>query len=226
MKLRVDHPAFRRLAPLLVRAVVKVVLGTTRTSLVGDAVGRALLVSPEPVILTSWHCHTLASLHFAAIYCRRKRPFVIMASPSRDGEFIGELGRHLGFIVCPGSRHKGGLEALRRLAAYGRAGHPTGIIADGSRGPARVVQRGVLYLARETGLPILPCAMAYSHKLTLNTWDRFEIPLPLGRSAVLVGTPLKVGPRDRSLQLDARRRELEEALNRLYQESRRLFGRD
>ena len=42
------------------------------------------------------------------------------------------------------------------MAGYFRRGHSCGLVADGSRGPARVAQKGVLYLARETQAPIVP----------------------------------------------------------------------
>ncbi len=53
-----------------------------------------------------------------------------------------------------------------------------------------MAQKGPLYLARETQGPILPVAVAARRKLTFDTWDRFELPLPLSRLALLVGEPL------------------------------------
>ena len=105
---------------------------------------------------------------------------VLMASPSRDGEFIAQVARGLGFIVFLGSRRKGGVQTLRQMGDWFRRGYSCGLIADGSRGPARVAQKGPLYLARETQGAILPVAVAARRKLTFDTWDRFELPLPLG----------------------------------------------
>jgi lysophospholipid acyltransferase (LPLAT)-like uncharacterized protein len=45
MKLRLDHPAWRRLAPILARGYVRLLRGTTRTALYGDPEGQALLQS-------------------------------------------------------------------------------------------------------------------------------------------------------------------------------------
>jgi lysophospholipid acyltransferase (LPLAT)-like uncharacterized protein len=147
-----------------------------------------------------------------------------MASPSRDGEFIAEVARGLGFTVCFGSRRKGGVQALKRLADYFRQGYSCGLIADGSRGPARVAQKGPLYLARETGAPLVPLAVASRRKITCNTWDRFELPLPFSPMAVLVGDPLYVGPGDRGRLLEDRRRELETRLNLLFTQSQQYFS--
>lgn len=224
MKLRLDHPAWSRLAPDLARVLVRVVLGTNRLALHGDQKGMALLQSEAPVIFAVWHCHLLTSLYGAGVFCPMKPPIVLMASPSRDGEFIADMSRGLGFLVCPGSRRKGGFQALQHLAAYVRRGHSAGLAADGSRGPARVVQKGVLYLARETQAPILPIAAASSRKITLKTWDRFEVPLPFGQSAILVEAPLWVSSQDRGDALEAHRQNLETRLNRLFHRSQKFFS--
>jgi lysophospholipid acyltransferase (LPLAT)-like uncharacterized protein len=223
MKLRLDHPAWRRLAPALVRAYVRLLLGTSQSTLHGDAEGQILLQSPDPVIFAVWHCQLLACLYLAKLFCRLKPPMVLMASPSRDGEFIAEVARGLGFVVFPGSRRKGGFQALQQMAGYVRQGYTVGLATDGSRGPVHVAQKGVLYLARETQVPIVPAAVANSRKITLNTWDRFEVPLPFGRCGLIMGAPLWVSPRDRGEPLEAQRQTLENRLNSLFQRSRNLF---
>ena len=149
------------------------------------------------MLYTIWHCHLLFPLFYVRHYSGQLPPLVLMASPSRDGEFIAEVARGLGFTVCFGSRRKGGVQALQHLADYYRQGYSCGLIADGSRGPARVAQKGPLYLARITGAPIVPLAVAASRNMTFQTWDRFVLPLPFSRLALLVGEPLTVPPEAR-----------------------------
>ena len=72
-------------------------------------------------------------------------------------------------------------------------------------------------------LPILPVAAAGSRRITLNTWDRFEVPLPLGRLAFLVEAPLWVGSQDRGPALEQQRQNLEARLNRLFRRSQNFF---
>ena len=225
MKLRLDHPVWRRLAPALARGYIRLLLGTTRTVLQGDPEGQALLLSEAPVIFAVWHCHLLACLYLAGIYCRSKPPLVIMASPSRDGEFIAEVARGLGFVVFPGSRRKGGVQALKQMAGYMGQGYTTALATDGSRGPARVAQKGVLFLAREAQVPIVPLAVASRRKITFNSWDRFELPVPFSHLAVLVGDPVWVWTGDRGPALESRRLELEARLNRLFYQSQTYFPR-
>ena len=87
-----------------------------------------------------------------------------------------------------------------------------------------MAQKGPLYLARETQGAILPVAVAARRKLTFDTWDRFELPLPLGPIALLVGDPLMVWPEDRGPALEPRRLELESRLNRLFRQSQSYYS--
>jgi lysophospholipid acyltransferase (LPLAT)-like uncharacterized protein len=223
MKLRWDHPWWRRQAPALARRLVQTYLRTCPCELVAaPEVARVMALGP-PVIYTTWHCHLLSPLFTARQFRGSQPPMVLMASPSRDGEFIAQVARGLGFIALLGSRRKGGVQTLRQMAAWFRRGHSCGMIADGSRGPARVAQQGPLYLARETRGTILPVAVAASRKLTFDTWDRFELPLPFSRLALLVGDPLQVGPEDRGPALERRRLELEARLNHLFSQSQSYY---
>jgi lysophospholipid acyltransferase (LPLAT)-like uncharacterized protein len=223
MKILLSHPLWRSRAPALARRLVQAYLLTCPCEVVLTRKVEKLIISKSPVIYTTWHCHLLSPLFYARRYQESLLPMVMMASPSRDGEFIAEVARGLGFIVLPGSRRKGGVQTLRQMAAWFNRGLSCGLIADGSRGPARVAQKGILYLARETQGPIIPLAVAARRKVTFNSWDRFELPLPFSRLALLVGEPLLVRPDDRGPALEARRLELESRLNRLFLRSQSYY---
>ena len=223
MKLRLDHPLWRRWAPGLARRLVGAYLRTCRSGVVVRPETMDLLVSGQPVLYATWHCHLLYPLYVSRQYLAHLPPLVVMASPSRDGEFIAEVARGLGFLVCPGSRRKGGVQALQQMAGYLRQGHSGGLIADGSRGPARVAQKGIVFLAREAQAPIIPLAVAASLKVVFNSWDRFELPLPFSRLTVLVGDPLRVPAGTRGPALELLRLELETRLNSLYRQSQEIF---
>jgi lysophospholipid acyltransferase (LPLAT)-like uncharacterized protein len=224
MKLRLDHPLLRHRAPALARSLVQAYLHTCSTELMIDPVAREIIFAGRPVLYTAWHCHLLFPLFYAQNYSAQLPPVVLMASPSHDGEFIAAVARGLGFTVCLGSRRKGGVQALKLMSDYHRQGYSCGLIADGSRGPARVAQNGPLYLARITGAPIVPLAVAASRRKIFQTWDRFVLPLPFSRLALLVGEPLLVGPAARGPALEALRQELEDRLNKLFQQAQDFFA--
>ena len=100
MKLRFDHPLWQRCAPALARRLVQAYLLTCPCELVATPEVEKLIVSGPPVIFTTWHCHLLSPLFFAHRYRGTQPAMVLMASPSRDGEFIAAGG--------PGSGIRGG----------------------------------------------------------------------------------------------------------------------
>jgi len=222
MKLRLNHPSIRRLAPSLAAKLLNLSFRTCRRELVAPAATRTLLDSGQAVIYSTWHCHLLYPIYF---FSQRYLDPVVMASPSRDGELVAQMCRDLGYIVVHGSRRKGGAQAVKTMAGYLRRGHSTGVVADGSRGPAGVAQKGVVFLAREAQAPLVPMVVAASRKVTFNTWDRFELPLPFSRLALLAGEPLLVPPEARGRALEAFRLELEHRLNELFLRSRHYFPR-
>src|SRR5206468_3474041 len=89
------------------------------------------------------------------------------------------------------------------------------ITPDGPRGPAEVVQPGVITLAKVSGIPITPVSCSVSRCIRLKSWDRFIIPLPFARCHVFVGKPIEV-PRDADAEtLEKLRLQLQEAIKRL-----------
>jgi len=211
--MKIRNPRLLQLAPPLAAAVMNRVFGCCPGSIVNEAAEKKLLALDRPILYTCWH----GQLAYILYHFRfRPRKIVLLASPSIDGELIGRIAERFGALVFAGSRNKGGLAALRKIAEMMRQGYCGGIIADGSRGPYHQLQKGVVVLAREAGAVILPVAVAAARKITLNTWDRFELILPFSRVALLFGEPLPVPPEARGKLLEEYRQEIETRLNDLF----------
>jgi lysophospholipid acyltransferase (LPLAT)-like uncharacterized protein len=61
------------------------------------------------------------------------------------------------------------------------------ITPDGPRGPRQRVGRGPIVIARRGNAAILPYALATAPSKRLSSWDRFQIPLPFARGAIVFG---------------------------------------
>ena len=57
---------------------------------------------------------------------------------------------------------------------------------------SRVAGLGIIKLARESGRPIYPVAVATSRRLEFDSWDQAAINLPFSRGAIVVGEPICV----------------------------------
>lgn len=139
-------------------------------------------------IISLWHASLLP-----LAYLHRDEHATVLVSRHGDGELIVRILRRLNFRVARGSTTRGGAAALRQLVRVASQG--TGDLAitpDGPKGPARKAQPGIAYLSALTRLPILPLALVAHRAWQLNSWDRFQIPRPFTRIAVVAGEPLPV----------------------------------
>jgi lysophospholipid acyltransferase (LPLAT)-like uncharacterized protein len=137
------------------------------------------------------------------------RAVQVLASRSRDGELVAAVVRRVGLGTARGSSSRGGAAGLRALAATLRAGGDVAVVPDGPRGPRERVQPGVVALAALTGAPVVPLAFAAHPARRLGSWDRFLVPWPFARCAVVFGPPMAVA---RDADREAARREIERAL--------------
>lgn len=149
----------------------------------------------RPVIFCAWHNRLALAMPAWRRHFLKRRPgrrVAAIASASRDGSLVAEVLRRFGAQPVRGSSSRRGLHALIELVEFARAGFDLAITPDGPRGPVYSVQPGVVSLAQMTQLPILPLSYTLSHKITLKSWDRFQVPLPFTRCEVRVGDLLEV----------------------------------
>jgi len=159
---------------------------------------RVIVVGPErpensssegSVLLALWHGRLLP-----IVVTHRGRGVVALVSEHRDGEYIGRVLERVGFRVARGSTTRGGARALFEMAAHARQGRDLAITPDGPRGPRLEVRAGVLAIAQRAGVAIVPTGAGASSAWVLPTWDRFLIPRPWCRVAVVYGEPIRVPP--------------------------------
>lgn len=127
----------------------------------------------EPVIYALWHAELLPLMMLYA-----PAGMATMISHHADGEIASAVVRALGSRVVRGSSSAGGKAALREMVRLGRDGWPLAITPDGPRGPAGRCKPGVVRLAAQSGLPIVPVAAHPAAGWRLRSWDRFIVPRP------------------------------------------------
>ncbi len=169
----------------------------------------------EPVIIVLWHGE-----HFLMpFFGRPKDKLNILLSLHRDGEIVARAGRRMGLKFIRGSgdhgrdfHRKKAVEAFTTMLRLLKRGESVVTTADVPK-VSRVAGLGIVTLAKHSGCPIVPVAMATSRRLRLSNWDRTAINLPFGRMVMVRGEPIRV-PRDADdAALEAARRLVEERLN-------------
>lgn len=141
------------------------------------------------VILTIWH-----EVLLYISWSERRKGYATLVSQHQDGDRIASFLEHHSFALARGSSTRGGDAGARQLIRLLRQGRSGIITVDGPRGPHREVKPGAAAIARLTGQPLIPLAIAFRGSKQLGTWDRMHLPMPWGRALAVAGAPVMPAP--------------------------------
>jgi lysophospholipid acyltransferase (LPLAT)-like uncharacterized protein len=208
------HPDRFPFMPPLAAAIIRLHHATCKFIILGKEYEDAALISRGPTLITCWH--------FAfptVIYRFRDHNALVMVSRSRDGEWAARIVQRLGFRCFRGSPGKGGSTALKQLISHIKGTPGAGLIADGSQGPPRIAQKGILLLARYSGAPLMPVSMAAAPCWRFPSWDRTVLAKPFSRIVMAFGKPMLIARDISAVGLEQARVDLEMSLNRLTEQA-------
>jgi lysophospholipid acyltransferase (LPLAT)-like uncharacterized protein len=199
-----------RAADIAFYALINLVGRTVRFSVEGWEHWEAATREGQQPIYTSWHDSVFLSTYFW-----RQRGIVVMTSRSFDGEYIARFIQRFGYGAARGSSSRGAVGALVEMVKLVRRGRPAGFTIDGPRGPRHVAKMGAVLLAKKTGAPVLPFSVNAVHHYRAPSWDGLRIPYPFTRARVVIAPPIRVPPDAGEAALEAKRDELQRALDAL-----------
>ncbi|HMN50968.1 MAG TPA: lysophospholipid acyltransferase family protein [Xanthobacteraceae bacterium] len=180
-----------------------------------------------PLIFTFWH-----GQHFLAPFAPKAHHRAkVMISRSFDADVNAIAAEVLGIGTIRGSgahgsdfQRKGGVAATRQMIDTLAEGINVAMTADVPK-VSRRAGLGIVTIAKISGRPIYPGAMATSRRIALNNWDKSSLHLPFGRMAFVVEEALRVPPDADDEALEAARLEVERRLNRATARAEALVGR-
>jgi len=196
----------RNLGPLVVGG-----LGSTwRFDLPNGIPPGAFEAKPAPAIYVFWHRCLLPIAWFA-----RGRGFGVLVSHHFDGEIVSQTAERLGYRLFRGSSTRGGRDALEQMTEALAMGQPLALTVDGPRGPRFQAKGGAVQLARATGAPIYGLHVSPKRAWTTKSWDGFQVPRPWTSVRGTWFGPLTVRRDAGPEEMERKRMEMEDALNRL-----------
>ncbi len=189
---------------------------TTRWTVLGEDGPQALARAGRSCIVCFWHQRIFM---MAPIWARRS-PIHMLISAHRDGRLISKTVARFGIDTIVGSTNRGAAAALREMLDHMKRGINIGVTPDGPRGPARKAAPGIAIAAWMGKAPVV--LMAYStHGKFLGSWDRFLVPYPFGRGAMIWEV---VEPPSAKSELDAFARHIETRLDAICEQADRMAG--
>ena len=193
---------------------------TIRIRFIGKEIPDRLRAEGNNLIYAFWH-----GRQFLLFHNHRNTGIVIPASESRDGDIQAGVLQHFGFNVVRGSSKRKGDRALLGLVDGLRKGKDIALAVDGPRGPIYEVKQGITYLAGKLNKPIVPVSTSAKRFWILEKiWDKYMLPVPFTQGVIVYGEPIVV----RGIQeeeLESKRRELTDALNRVMNRADAYFHR-
>lgn len=196
---------------------------------VARAIGLSLRIRTEgweevrdlPVgrIYAGWHGRSFIPANFF-----KGRGVWGIFSLSRDGEMQTRIFQRFGFRAIRGSTGRGGERALVESIRVLRNGDEMAITPDGPRGPTRVVQGGVMMMAKKSGCALVPVGSSARWALYVRTWDRYLVPVPFSKAAFVFGEPLYVPAKATDEEVEAVRLRLQDEIDRTQAIAERLVG--
>ena len=168
----------------------------------------------------TWHDSILMP-----IFAGRPWKMAALVSRHQDGSYLAEAMKLVGITPIRGSTYRGGTAALKQLITEAQDKHIT-ITPDGPRGPRRTMKPGIIFLASQTGRPIVPMLFACPRAWRIRgNWTDLVIPKPFSTIIGLSGEPVFVPPNlsreEIQRQMDRVQREMDQLADRVA----RLEGR-
>ena len=187
----------------------------------------AKLFSEHPQIFAMWHGQFVM---LPKIKPDRPADVACMVARHGDAELMGAALKRFGMRLIRGAgaggrrRDRGGATALRGALKALEHGTTVAMTADFAPGPARKAGEGIVTLAKLSGRPVVPCAMATSRFIALKSWSAFTINLPFSKLGIVVGDPIRVRKDADEAELEAALAAVERGLNQATARAYELAG--
>jgi len=190
VKLRVPPAAARAVAAPAMRVLAR----SWRIGTLHEERWRLLYEARRPHVFLLWH-----EVLLPLLWHHREQDIAIVVSENRDGQYLADFARALGYRAVRGSSSRGAARALLGAVRELQAGRAVAFTPDGPRGPRRELKPGVVAAAQRGGAVVVPIHARTDRAWRLNSWDRFLIPKPGARITVTYGRPFEVEPGDGGL---------------------------
>ncbi len=192
---------------------VKIVTDRPQTSPYADS-------GDQKFLYCIWHDSIIGP-----IFGGRSVKMAALTSLHGDGAYVADALECVGITPIRGSSSRGGAAALKEMLDSARD-MDISIATDGPRGPRRRVKDGIVYLASQTGRPIIPVAFSARRAwYPRGRWTDALIPKPFTQSWLLGGDPILVPSDLTREQLNEYREIVQRAMDALSAEADQLAGR-
>mgnify|MGYP006307339055 CR=1 FL=1 len=176
----------KKLIPPLAYNLIKATNFSYRLEVEGWQQVKEKLDQQESLVFSSWHGKSWVPTYFL-----RDLEIYALSSLSRDGSYMAQVLKRLGWRTVRGSSSRGASRSLLELYRKLKKGESTAITPDGPTGPLHQVKPGIIFLQEKAGSYLVPIGVDARWKKNFNSWDQYLLPLPFSKTALVFAEPFK-----------------------------------
>ena len=217
--LKIRSPLFAKIAASIIVVCMRLLFRTCRVNQFPDSpeINAYVSTGSKRFLYCVWHDQIAMT-----VFTGRPKNMAGLVSRHQDGGYVADTIEMCGIKAIRGSTSRGGAQALRQLMDTARDYH-VAITPDGPRGPRRKLKDGIIFLASNTGRPIV--LSAYNCRRcwrVRGSWTDMMIPKPFTTIYVRGSKPVDVPPNLSRAGIDSYRTLLEAEMERLDREAAAL----
>ena len=181
---------------------------TSKIDIKNDKFSNKMWNEKKPFILAFWH----SQLMMIGFVWKSKTTLNMLASSHSDGRFGAYIAEHFNLKnISIEARNKS--PSLRQIFKILNNGNYLGITPDGPRGPNQKVSEGIIKIAINSQVPIVPLGFASNRNFKLKSWDSFLITYPFSKCKFVWGKPINIPPKTKDNEIEKYKEILENEIN-------------
>ena len=181
---------------------------TSRIEIINQEFSSKMWKEKKPFILAFWHGQLMMIGHV----WKSKAILNMLASSHSDGRFGAYIAGHFNLKnISIESKNKS--PSLRQVFKILNNGNYLGVTPDGPRGPNQKVSEGIIKIAINSQVPIIPLGFASSRNFKLKSWDSFLITYPFSKCKFIWGDPIVIPSTTKDSEIEKYKLFLEEKIN-------------
>ncbi len=187
--MKIKSPFLNRVVCTLGVAVLKVLYKTTRVEIhLGDPIHNPYNPNRDKeCIFSVWH-----DLLLFPLFIQRPKSIVALVGRHRDGDYVSNILKALQLKAIRGSSSRGGTEAVLQAVEQVKD-HSLVVTPDGPRGPRRKMKQGCVFVAAQTGIPVVATAFSVTRAWRpMGSWTDLVIPKPFSKVYAVTSEPFYI----------------------------------
>lgn len=196
-----------KLIPSFAAALIRSTNFSYRLQVEGWEEVEKAVTAGESIVFSSWHGKSWVPAYFL-----RDLGIYALTSLSEDGSYMTEILHKLGWRTIRGSSSRGASRSLLALYRKLEQGASAALTPDGPTGPIYEVKPGIIFLQEKAGSMLVPMGVDACWKKNFASWDKYLLPLPFSRTALVFGQPFRF---ESGLEMEAKQKILKEKMEKV-----------